>query len=243
MSVRKIMGLSLLFYLLWLPQCRAQQESINKLLDAFYSVFTGARTPVQEAPVPAEPARPEISLKTDPGKINYVHQNKTVICNGIPAAGCTSSVIYMEPLRVDLTVRGEIKKIYLTLGIENLVVEVSSEYPKGTCEFDLVLKHELTHVAVARRVLDRYAPEMAKALLVKAESLPVPVNQLHYNQLLAQAQGFFSRMVREKERQDDLLDAPGANVYQWSQCQQGNSRMQPGAGSRNSLRTGGGRYR
>lgn len=222
MKGTRILGAALICWFCLIPECRAQQESIHKLLDAFYSaVFGTPSAPAQEEPVPSAPVKPEIALKTDPGKIAYVHQNKTVICNGVPAAGCTSSVIYMEPLRVDLTPRREIKKIYLTLGIENLTVEVSSEYPKGTCEFDLVLKHELTHVAVARGVLDRYAPEMAKALLVKAESLPVPIDQVSYNRLLAEAQSFFSRMVREKERQDDLLDAPGSNVYQWSQCQRG----------------------
>lgn len=236
----KVFGTALACCFLLIPECRAQQESINKLLDALYSVFSGGGMPVREEPVPSEPIKPEISLKTDPGKISYVHQNKTVICNGVPAAGCTSSIIYMEPLRVDLTPRGEIKKIHLALGIENLVVEVSSQYLKGTCEFDLVLKHELTHVAVARRVLDRYAPEMAKALLLEAESLPVPVNQARYNQLLARAQNFFNRMVREKERQDDLLDAPGSNVYQWSQC-----ARPPNPHNRNNRerRNGAGRYR
>lgn len=172
-----------------------------------------------EAPKPRMPSvKPEVVLKMDQGNISYIYRNKIVACGGATAAGCTNSEIFMEPLLLDFNAQGEITKIHLTLGIENLWVEVSTEYPKGSCQFDVVLKHELTHVAFARGVLARYGPVMARAIVLEAEKLPVPITQDSYNRLVDIANRYFAQMVQEKTRQDDLLDSQGNNSYQWEQC-------------------------
>ena len=104
-------------------------------------------------------------------------------------------------------------QVYLKFGLRNITVYILSSIPKGSCEFDLVLKHELTHVAVARKVVKRFAREISKALLATLdEGTASPY------QIAKMIDRYHRQMIEEKNRQDSLLDAPGSVVYQWEQC-------------------------
>ncbi len=216
MNVKKSVFLSAAVFLMTSGAFAAQRSGFSTFLDRVHTMVGGTEA---EAPKPRRPSvKPEVILKMDQGNISYIYRNKIVQCGGGTAAGCTNSEIFMEPLLLDFNAQGEISKIHLTLGIENLWVEVSTEYPKGSCQFDVVLKHELTHVAFARSALARYGPAMARAIVLEAEKLPVPITQESYNRLVDIANRYFTQMVQEKTRQDDLLDSQGNNSYQWEQC-------------------------
>ena len=142
---------------------------------------------------------PEVELKLDEGTVVYVQQRPEVPCAGGTAAGCTDSAIYMDPLIPELTADGKLKKLKLSFGFERLIVEISSKYPQGTCNYDVVMRHEMRHVAYARGVLKAYAPKLAEALKTKAASLPVPLTQEAYNSLTALADRYFSGDDAQKD--------------------------------------------
>lgn len=158
--------------------------------------------------------QPEISVSIDKGEIRYIHDRKEVFCGGIPAAGCTKTKLYMAAPEFEFFPDGTLRKVYLDFSLRETDVTISSLYPRGSCEFDLVLKHELTHLALARAVLKRYAGEISKALLAKIDEQKT-VDVMALRKIVDR---LFIQMVQEKNKQDALLDAPGAEVYQWSQC-------------------------
>lgn len=162
-------------------------------------------------------APPEVALKIEKGQVNYIIGNARVLCSMGDVAGCAKIKLFMRQ-GVEFSPIFGLRKIVLDVGLAEINVIVSSDYPKGTCKFDLVLKHELTHVALARKVVERYAPEIAKAVLVKAESLPLPIDGNGLKVLENTANEYFEKMRIEQKRQDGLLDARGNNVYQWEQC-------------------------
>ena len=140
-------------------------------------------------------AAPELALSVENGKVSYDRSLPRIDCNGADAAGCTKAQIYMDSPRFVYDAQGNIAKVYLKFGLRNITVYILSSIPKGSCEFDLVLKHELTHVAVARKVVKRFAREISKMI-----------------------DRYRRQMIAEKNKQDRLMDAPGAVVYQWEQC-------------------------
>ena len=158
-------------------------------------------------------AAPELALSVENGKVSYDRSLPRIDCNGADAAGCTKAQIYMDSPRFVYDAQGNIAKVYLKFGLRNITVYILSSIPKGSCEFDLTLKHELTHVAVARKVVKRYAAEIAKALLAKLDegtASPYQISKM--------IDRYRRQMIAEKNKQDRLMDAPGAVVYQWEQC-------------------------
>lgn len=159
-------------------------------------------------------AEPNIAVSVDNGKIEYDLSQSQITCNGVEAAGCTKAQIYMDEPRFFYDANGDIAKVELRFGLQNITVYILSTLPKGSCEFDLVLKHELTHIAVARKVVKRYAAEISKALLVLLDE-----GTAHPYQAAQMIDRYRRQMIAEKNKQDILMDAPGAVVYQWSQCE------------------------
>lgn len=158
-------------------------------------------------------AAPELALSVENGKVSYDRSLPRIDCNGADAAGCTKAQIYMDAPRFVYDAQGNIAKVYLKFGLRNITVYILSSIPKGSCEFDLVLKHELTHVAVARKVVKHFAREISKALLATLdEGTASPY------QIAKMIDRYHRQMIEEKNRQDSLLDAPGSVVYQWEQC-------------------------
>ena len=158
-------------------------------------------------------ASPELSLSVENGKITYNRSLPQIDCNGVDAAGCTEAQIYMDAPRFSYDANGDIARIDLKFGLRNITVYILSSILKGSCEFDLTLKHELTHVAVARKVVKRYAAEISKALLAKLDegtASPYQISKM--------IDRYRRQMIAEKNKQDRLMDAPGAVVYQWEQC-------------------------
>lgn len=178
-----------------------------------------ARTDAAETSLPAERIKPEIVVKTDEGTPSYLYKNKKVPCSGAGhVLGCTRAQFYAEIAGSEITPAGALKKLVLSVGLKDVNIELSSELKKGTCLFDVVLKHELTHLALHRQVLKRFAAEMAKAVLSEAERQQPPLTRRKFDRLAKVMQSYLNRMTEEDDRQNALMDTGDAYLYQQSQC-------------------------
>lgn len=162
--------------------------------------------------------KPKVILNVDMGDIRYFYKKQQDIkCNTPTAAGCTHSEMYGN--FAVLSGSKGIVGLVVNIGFKDFIVDVASEYPKGSCEFDLILKHELTHVALARAVVERYSAELGAALLAEADKMKPPVSRRDIRRLSDIANEYLFEMNRIQQEQYDLMDSKGNNSYQWEQCQ------------------------
>lgn len=167
------------------------------------------------------PVKPEMSVEIDEGNPNFIYKNKRFRCSHgrvNHGGGCTRVKFYAVMSGAVTTSEGALKEIRLKIGLQNVEVEVSSELKKGSCLFDAVLKHELTHLALHRKIVKRFAPEIAKAVLSVAEGFSTPVNASEYNRISAVLKNYIERMMKEDEKQNALMDTDDAYVFQQNQC-------------------------
>ncbi len=171
---------------------------------------------------PGEAGKPEMTVKIDEGKPVYIHKNRKFDCSGAVnhGGGCTRVVFYAAIDGIKLTPGGAVREIGLLIGLKDVEVEISSDLKKGSCLFDAVLKHELTHLALHRRILARFAPEIAKAVLAVAEELPAPLTQAQINKIDKVLNGFVIRMMAEDKKQNDLMDSQEAYLHLQNQCRE-----------------------
>ena len=164
--------------------------------------------------------KPEIYVKIDDGTPVYIHKNKYFPCDhGLNhGGGCTRVHFYAEMKGSDFTPDGILKKITLQIGLKNIEVELSSELKRKTCLFDVILKHELTHLALHRKILKRFAPEIAKAVLIVAEEQKGALTQKKFDKIAQVLNDYLSKMMKEDERQNALMDSDEAYVFQQKQC-------------------------
>lgn len=164
--------------------------------------------------------KPEIYVKIDDGTPVYIHRNKHFPCdNGFNhGGGCTRVNFYARMKGSDFTPDGKLKKITLQIGLKNIEVELSSELKKGSCLFDVVLKHELTHLALHRKILKRFAPEIAKAVLVVTEEQKGVLTQKKFDKIAQTLNDYLNKMIKEDKRQNALMDSDEAYAFQQRQC-------------------------
>lgn len=167
-----------------------------------------------------EEIKPEMVVTLDEGKPVFLHKNKKFDCSGSVnhSGGCTRVLFYATINGMTLTPSGKIQKINLMIGLKNIEVEISSDLKKGSCLFDAVLKHELTHLALHRRILNRFAPEIAKGLLSVVENFSPPVTQAQVNKIDRVLNDFVTRMMDEDQKQNNLMDTQEAYMHLQNQC-------------------------
>ena len=166
--------------------------------------------------------KPEMVVQLDNGRPVYIHKNKKFDCSGAVnhGGGCTRVGFYAAINGIKLTPDGAVREIGLLIGLKDVEVEISSDLQKGSCLFDAVLKHELTHLALHRRILTRFAPEIAKAVLAVVEGLPPPLTQAQINKIDKVLNGFVTRMMAEDRKQNDLMDSQDAYLHLQNQCRE-----------------------
>lgn len=162
--------------------------------------------------------KPELSVEVDEGTPKFIHKRPQFPCsNGINhGGGCTRVEFYAVIKGGKMTRGGAYEKLQLKIGLKNIEVELSSELQKGTCLFDVVLKHELTHLALHRNVLKRFAPEIAKAVLSTAERFQTKQAE-RISEVL---KDYTRRMSEEDDKQNALMDTTDSYIYQQKQCVQ-----------------------
>ena len=208
-------------------------KRLQKTVFLFLAIL--AATPVMAAD------KPEISVEIDEGEPKFIQKNQDISlsCKSDHAAGCMRSRFYgkMSPEWTKIkkiterttkrtkikkiTFQWILKKIQLKIGLKDVEIELSTKYKKETCGFDLVLKHELTHLALHRAVLKRFAPEIAKAVLsVAEENMSGLSQQAQTDRINNVLNEYMERMKQEAARQDALMDSTESYGYQWKQCKQ-----------------------
>ncbi len=163
-----------------------------------------------------KPNKPKVVLNINMGDVKYLYRRREDLeCENDNVGGCAHIEMYYSP---QLMQTGSDTVFQVEIGFKDFVVEVSSDYPKGSCKFNLVLKHELTHVAFARAALERYAHEMGAALLAEAERMRTPFSNHDFNRLVRVGYKHFVEINKIQEEQHNLMDSKGNNAYQWEQC-------------------------
>lgn len=113
------------------------------------------------------------------------------------------------------------------LGYDELRVYIARKFRPGTCAYNSINTHELTHVAVFRDALDRFYPRLQHRLQRAAQSLdPVhsssPDVAADYlrERLSAAVQPLFLEMNRDLDRANARLDTPERYAQEQALCQE-----------------------
>lgn len=165
--------------------------------------------------------KPVMSVSIDEGTPVYIHKNKIFDCSGSNnhGGGCTRVLFYAMVTGLELNSNGSIGKISLKIGLSKVEVEISSELKKGSCLFDAVLKHELTHLALHRRILNKFAPQIAAAIMTLIESMTSePFNHSQASKINQVLNRFVNQMMQEDQKQNALMDSQGAYWHLQKQC-------------------------
>lgn len=111
------------------------------------------------------------------------------------------------------------------LGYDDLRVYIARKFRPGSCAYDSINAHELTHVAVFRDALDRFYPRLQHRLQRAAQSLdPVrsssPDLAADYlrQRLSAAVQPLFLEMNRDLDRANARLDTPERYAQEQALC-------------------------
>lgn len=161
--------------------------------------------------------RPEVTVIPVDTQVNF-ETSETVTDCGPQAAGCTVPVSCIPDIRVDC----EAERIVLDFSKFEFLVQIVNQYKKGTPEFDHILKHELTHVALRKGVTEKFYQPIASAVLLRFEK-SLAENK-HCFRIQADVYGVFheyvTRMMEEADKQNDLIDGEENYAYQWKQVWQ-----------------------
>ena len=122
-------------------------------------------------------------------------------------------------MRYSQTPQGD-AKIVLNIGFRPFFIELTTKNSFGSCYFDVLLKHELTHVALYRSVMESYIKVIGAGLKQRAIQeqkqgrTAVQVGEA----IKASARDSYENYKKDVKAQNDLLDKDGQSAYQYGQC-------------------------
>ena len=159
---------------------------------------------------------PIVKIHYDIGKIEYRHQDEMIKCGEgeAYAGGCTHTNYKQSQIHVE---KGEDGKtvIDMHIGFKRFLIDISTKFQPDTCEFDQIVKHELTHVALHRKTLEKYKTAMAAEMLaVIGDDTGLSISEIA-NRAKGAFEKVFENYRKEDERQQGLLDGPDHYAYQW----------------------------
>jgi hypothetical protein len=110
------------------------------------------------------------------------------------------------------------------LEMPEMTVYVAANYPIGTCEYNVILEHENTHVRITRGVIAQFAPRFDTELRgAVARINPVLSPQANLNDVkgfLDQAlKPFMQQLVGETARGNGVIDTPESYRASAARCQ------------------------
>lgn len=125
------------------------------------SYFQEKDLPTAAAYLQVERKKPTVRIKYNPSQ--SVFKTKAgVVCNGKAALSCTSFAVSFSA-----SADCETSDIELTVSeTQKMTTLISSEYQKGTCFFDQIMKHELSHQAVFKKALNAFINKTAQDLIL-----------------------------------------------------------------------------
>ena len=119
-----------------------------------------------------------------------------------------------------------VSKVEVRFGLQNHHVHVPREYRRGSCQFKVVMRHEMAHVDVNRRTVRKYAKilknEMRSVLrragptvagsFVKGQNVQAALVQKVLDDVVA-------RFLVERDKLHAVIDTPGGKYSAGGQCQ------------------------
>ena len=164
----------------------------------------------------SEPAfcQPKVTVIPVNKQIDFDLSQPVTNC-GPNAAGCTMSVAYAPSIRVDCNT----ETIVLDFSRFSFLIQIANEYKKGTPEFDYLVKHELTHVALHQRVVEKFYQPIASAVLLRFEKSLKEKKTCQQSQqdVFDVFNEYIERLKEETDKQNSLIDSDENYDYQWRQ--------------------------
>lgn len=119
----------------------------------------------------------------------------------------------------------QVNDVQLTVGLSKHVVHLPREYKRGTCQYNVVMRHEMAHVDVNRRALRKYADIMVAELRRKLSKNGViyvangaQAKQVHNAQIKTTVNGVIARYNTELKSLHAEIDKPGSKYAAHNQC-------------------------
>lgn len=162
---------------------------------------------------------PKVSVEYQPKETVFKINQPNVICHEQNTLSCTGMV-------VDFTSSTDCEESRIRLNVletQEITVELSSSYPKESCPFNQILKHELAHVSLYQRTLKDFIKQAELKLAAEytagqrlskgCEYIQKKISDLT-NGLKAQ----YEQTVAEENKKLDLEN--GSHKYELQVCVQ-----------------------
>lgn len=118
-----------------------------------------------------------------------------------------------------------VSKMEINFGLKQHKVHLPREYRRGSCQFNVVLRHEMAHVDVNRRSVRKYATALKNEMRsVLRRAGPVAASSMIQGQNIKAAQvqkvidENVSRFTEEVTKLHDAIDKPGGKYAAAGKC-------------------------
>jgi hypothetical protein len=179
---------------------------------------------------------PQVTIEATPGKLSFDHRlddqalKKLVhklernmhLTRGQPLGLTTGPVSarYQTRVRVRRSLHGGFcvrpVVVKVQIGFETLTVYLDRKYPKGSCEYEAILAHEMEHVRRNRDAVTRDLPQLRRQVAQLLRAKPA----MHVRGVERQARDAYLLYLRQqlgpslraiaaaRERSNDAIDTP-----------------------------------
>ena len=191
----------------------------NEYVQKRNSYFQEKDLPVSNAYLQVNRQKPNVEIKYDPGQTIFQTDTDNIVCNGKNSLSCT-----VFDVSFSASANCETSTIILNvLETQKMTISISSQYQKGTCFFDQILKHELSHEVVYRKILSSFITKTAQDLILIYEtgqkaSKSCQDIQKQISQSARNASKLFSNTVATENLKLDSVQ--GEHVYNIEICEQ-----------------------
>ena len=161
--------------------------------------------------------QPAVDVKVERKEVDYVLKDGAFSCDSEKATadGCTR-------YKTKWCVEVDCAKPSVALTAKEVLVEIdlNKQHPKGSCLFDLTLKHELTHLSLNRKTLDTVLKTAASEILTAFQVMQRQGNSCEEikRSVFELSRHYADIFIKEQEKQNNLIDDDGHYKYQNEQC-------------------------
>ena len=161
--------------------------------------------------------QPAVDVKVERKEVDYVLKDGAFSCDSEKATadGCTR-------YKTKWIVEVDCDKPSVALTVKEVFVEIdlNKRHPKGSCRFDLTLKHELTHLSLNRKTLDTVLKTAASEILAAFQVMQRQGNSCEKieRSVFELSRHYADVFIKEQEKQNNLIDGDGHYKYQNEQC-------------------------
>lgn len=216
------MKILLIFLLLFSFSAEAAKQKRPQNLPKRTPVYQERKKTFQKQNLPNAAAytevsrkKPSVEIKYEKTDLTYVQKTPLVQCGEKTSAGCTS---YHAVWSAEIDC--ETPKIVISVTEKQKEVEIGTKYRQNTCTYDVILKHELTHVALYVKTQDLVLNAAASELIALFEKMQKESKACREIKETVQkkAADYYKTYRDEAEKQNQLIDKDDVPDYQYDQC-------------------------